>query len=796
MTIVKALDANALYTTCDVSQFTFETTEELEDLSEIIGQDRAIKSLRFGINMRKDGYNLFVLGPYGMGKHTLVKQYLEQQAAFQETPSDWCYVHNFKQPHKPLSLELPPGDGSEFQHDIKLLLEDIRSSLPLAFETKEYRTKIQEIEAEIESRREKAFRLLEAEAEKENIMLAPTPSGFMFLPVKDGKTINPKDYAKLQKDEKETYEASISKLEAKVNNFIQQIPIDRREARDRIKILNREVAIYSLGNLIHTITQKYQHSPQIIAYLDDYQENVVENIEQFISQDGKKNLLGIPVDNEEPFKRYSVNLLVDNGDTKGAPVIYQDNPTFPNLVGRIEHISQIGALITDFTLIKPGALHEANGGFLILDIRKLLLQPYAWEGLKRALFAKKIRIQSLADMFSLVSTVSLDAEPIPMNVKVVLLGDRLLYYLLLEYDTEFPELFKIAADFEEEINRNSENDMLYARMIATLVKKENLRAFDRSAVARIIEFSSRQANDASKMTTHMLSVADLMRESDQWAEQDNVPLVNEESVQHAIDEKTKRHDRMRDKVQEEIQRETLLIDCASETVGQVNGLSVISLGNFTFALPTRITATTFAGDGNVVDISKEVKLGGAIHSKGMMILTSFINARFAQEHPLSFSASITFEQTYGKVDGDSASVAELCALMSSLAGIPIKQSLAVTGSINQLGQVQAIGGVNEKIEGFFDTCTSIGKNDQQGVLIPAANVKHLMLRKDIVDAAKNGTFHIYPISTIDDAITLLTGVDAGEKNKAGLYPENSINYLINTRLQTLFKKRQELKNEK
>ncbi|MDH5256966.1 MAG: AAA family ATPase, partial [Gammaproteobacteria bacterium] len=720
MSIVKALDFKLLYTACDVDSLPFESSSELEDLSDIIGQSRAVSSMHFGVHMKKDGYNLFVLGPPGMGKYTMVRQYLEHLAVSIETPPDWCYVHNFKHPHRPIALRLPPGSGFEFKQDIKHLLEDLRSSLPIAFESKEYRSSVQEIEDSIDKEREEAFFDLENEARRRNIAITRTPSGFVFSPTKNGNTVMPGEFKKLSAEEKKKYEESIDELQDKLNAFIQKISENRRETRNKIKTLNREVAIFGVGVLINDLKDKYSNIPKVDEYLNSYQEDVIDSIDEFRSSEPKANLFGIPVEDEESYRRYSVNLFVDHNGSKGAPVIYEDNPMYHNLVGRIEHVSRIGALETNFTLIKPGALHQANGGYIILDVRKLLTQPYSWEGLKRALYSKKIRIQSLAELFSIISTVSLEAEPIPLDLKVVLLGDRILYYLLLQYDPEFSELFKISADFEEEFERSAENDLLYARMIATLVRKENLKEFDRRAIARIIEFSSRQANDASKLTTHMIKISDLVQEADQWAREMLIDVVDDTCVQRAIDEKIDRVDRMRDKIQEDIQKDTILIDTSSAVVGQINGLSVISLGDFSFALPTRITVTTFCGGGEVVDISREVKLGGAIHSKGVMILSSFFTARFAKKYPLSLSASITFEQTYGKVEGDSASVAELCALMSSLSDVPIKQALAVTGSVNQLGQVQAIGGVNEKIEGFFDTCKTRGLTGEQGVLIPEA----------------------------------------------------------------------------
>ncbi len=785
MPFVSALNSELLYTKCDPQKFSFNVSTELEDLSEIIGQTRALDSLHFGIGIKKEGFNLFVLGPHGMGKHTMALRYLEQQASSAPTPDDWCYVNNFIQPHKPIAITLPAGMGHSFCKDMDQLLEELLNAIPLAFETEEYRAKVKEIEGSFEQERENAIVALDKEAKEKDIELLRSPSGFVLAPVKDGKPLLPKEFDKLPASEKEAIGKTISALEEKLNKLMQHVTESMREARKKIKELNREVAIFAAGHLVDMLKKEYIQLVKVVQYLESVQQDVVDHVEDFRNPQVKKNILGMQYEETLDFRRYQVNLLVDNSELKGAPVIYDDNPMYQSLVGRVEHLSQVGTLVTDFTLIKPGSLHLANGGYLILDARKLLLQPYSWEGLKRALASKEIRIQSLAELFSLLSTISLQAEPIPLDIKIVLLGDRLLYYLLLEYDPEFAELFKVAADFEESLERNDENDMLYARMIATLERKEGLLPFDKSAVARIIEYSSRKANDTEKLTTHMLSIVDLMRETDYWTRENKNEIINSIHVQQAIDAQIKRADRLRDRMQEDIQNKIILIDTQDEVIGQINGLAVISLGDFSFAQPTRITATTRLGDGKLVDISRESKLGGSIHSKGVFTLGSFFSSRFGSERPMSFSATLSFEQTYGKVEGDSASVAELCVLLSSLAEVPIKQSLAVTGSVNQFGQVQAIGGVNEKIEGFFDTCKARELTGQQGVIIPASNVRHLMLNRAVVEAAEKGLFHIYAVNTIDEAISLLTGIEAGEKNESGTYPEGSINQRIDARLDSL-----------
>jgi lon-related putative ATP-dependent protease len=764
---------------------TFNTTEELADLDEIIGQERALNAIHLGMGIDKQGYNLYVLGPPGIGKHTLVRQHLERKAAETPTAPDWIYVHNFEHAHKPDAIRLPAGIGLQFCKDMEQLLEDLRSSIPGAFETDEYRTRVQEIEDEFEKKREKALTQLAEEAEKHNIALVRTPSGFAFSYVKDGVILSPKDYQALPEKERNRVEEVISVLQEKLANFINQIPEIRRQAKNKINDLNRQVALFAVGTLIDAVKSKYIDYIEITGYLEKVQDDVIDNIDDFRAREEQSEVLGISLQEAPSFTRYQVNLLVDHSTLKGAPVVYEDNPNYQNLFGRIEHISRLGTLQTNFTLIKPGSLHLANGGFLILDVRKLLIQPYAWEGLKRALYSRKIRIQSLGELYSLISTVSLEPMSVPLDCKLVLLGDRLLYYLLLEYDPEFAELFKVAADFEETVPRNDETNQLYSRMIATLGRKEDLLPFDRDAVARIIEHGSRIADDSEKLSTRMLNIADLMRESDYWARQDGARVIRREDIQSAIDAQIKRHDRVRDRYYEEITRGTVLIDTDGEKLAQVNGLAVIGLSNFAFAHPTRITATARLGDGEVIDIEREVELGGAIHSKGVLILSSFLASHYALERPLSLSASLTFEQSYGMVEGDSASAAELCALLSVLSDCPIKQSLAITGSVNQLGEIQAIGGVNEKIEGFFDVCCLRGLTGNQGVLIPESNVKHLMLREDVVQAVRDGKFSIYPVTRIDEAIELLTGVSAGVRDAAGEFPENTVNRRVEERLDEL-----------
>ncbi|SCZ54688.1 Lon protease family protein [Thiohalomonas denitrificans] len=777
------LAASALFHPCDAGQFEFETTAELEELTEIIGQRRALEAVHFGVGMRREGYNLYVMGPSGMGKHTLIERFLGEKAAARPTPPDWVYVNNFDQPHKPRSLRLPAGQGRRLREDMEHFIEELTGSIPAAFEGDEYRTHIQGIEDELKERQEHAFNELSEEAAKHDIKLFRTPSGFAFAPMRDGEVVGPDEFAKWPREAQQHTEEIVANLQEKLQRVIQQIPVWRREVRDRIKALNREVTMSVVGHLIDELKQRYTDLPDVTAYLDAVRQDVVDNVKDFLKGEESENIPGQPQESDpRVLHRYKVNVVVDHSTTEGAPVTYLDNPTYLNLVGRAEHLAQYGALVTDFTLLKPGAFHEASGGYLILDAHKLLTQVYAWEGLKRALYSNEIRIESLEKMLSLVSTVSLEPEPIPLDVKVVILGDRFIYYLLHAYDPDFAELFKVAADFEGHIDRTRESQALYARLIATLAKKEQMRPFDRGAIARVIEHGARLVEDSEKLTTHMRSIADTLREADYWAGEAGRDTVTAEDIQTAIDHYVYRSSRVREQIQEAIQRNTIYIETEGAEVGQINGLSVLAMGQYAFGQPSRITATVHIGEGHVVDIEREVEMGGPIHSKGVLILSSFLASRYAQDHPLSLSASLVFEQSYGGVDGDSASLAELCALISALSGIPIKQSFAMTGSVDQHGKVQPIGGVNEKIEGFFDVCRARGLNGEQGVLIPASNVKHLMLRSDIVEAAGQGQFHVYPVENVDQAISLLTGKAAGERDEEGNYPEDTLNALVQNRL--------------
>ena len=626
-------------------------------------------------------------------------------------------------------------------------------------------------------------------------MLMRTPGGYTLGPMRDEKILTPDEFDKLSKKEQEDITKKIDEIEKDVSATIHKLPIWERETRKKIKQLDREITQLTVDQFIDELRENYRHLADVLKYLGEVKNEIIEDIDAFRHHDGGAGTITNIEEPKASFSRYQINVLVDNSDIKGAPIVYEDNPTYNNLMGRIEHLAQYGTLLTNFTLIKPGALHLANGGFLILDARRVLTSPFAWEGLKRALRAREVRIESLEKMLSVTSTISLEPEPIPIDVKVIITGDRWLYYLLKKYDPEFNQLFKVPADFSEEIDRNQENTFEYARMIATFQHEQKLKPFTQKAVALIIEDCARKVEDAEKLSLHMGDLLDLLREADYWADHEKHDVVEQDDVQLALDTRIRRLDQLRERVHEQVLRGNYLLETEGSKVAQVNGLSIIQLDGYAFGRPSRITATARLGSGKVIDIEREVDLGGSIHSKGVLILSSYLANRYVQDQPLSLSASLVFEQSYGMVDGDSASVAELCALLSALSKLPIDQSFAVTGSVNQLGQVQAIGGVNEKIEGFFDICSARGLTGNQAVIIPASNVKHLMLRNDVIKAVEEKEFNVYTAETVDQVMELLTKKTAGKADDKGLFPDDSINGMVQNRLLELNHKRQQFSKQ-
>lgn len=783
---LRELEPAQLYHACDPGMFEFRTTEELEPLTEILGQARAVEAFQLALDIDAEGYNVFALGRPGTGKRTLVHQMLDQRAASEPTPMDWCYVNSFDEPFKPKAISLPPGSGPELSYDMDQLIEDVRTVLPRAFEADEYSQRRQSIEKETFQEQQRELETINKKAEQSGLQVVWTASGVIFNPTKDGEAMSPEELENVPEEERERFKKATEALQQEIVHIMQQAPKVQRQARKAQKELNRDTARRAFEPLIDELIAKYAELPQVVEHLERVKHDLMENAEQLIElhgagqvQDGSAQApVAKRLMESSLLRGYQVNVLVSRDPDSGAPVVFEDNPTYHNMTGRIEYMSEMGTLSTDFSLIKAGTLHRANGGYLILEAHRLLQQPYAWETLKRALRAKEICTESLGAALGLVSTVSLEPEPIPLKVKVVLLGSRLLYHLLHESDPDFAELIKVPADFEMNMDRGDEQCGLYARLLATLAAKEKLRPFTREAVARLIEHSSRMAGDAHKLSVHMRGIVDLLTEADHSAKKNGNGAVEPEDVQSAIDAQLFRTDRMQKQMQEGVERGLILVDTGGGTVGQVNGLAVFPFGDSLFGQPTRITATTRMGEGKVIDIEREVELGGPTHSKGVLILQGYLSSRYARNIPLSLSASLVFEQSYGAISGDSASSAELYALLSSIAEIPLKQSLAVTGSVNQPGQVQPIGAVNEKIEGFFDICAMRGLTGEQGVLIPASNVQHLMLRRDVIDAVEQSRFHVYPVETIDEGMELLTGIRAGELDQDNNYPPDSINGII------------------
>ena len=778
------LDQAVLYHACDADQFEFATTSELTPLAEPLGQNRALEAINFGVEIEQAGFNLFVLGPSGLGKHQLVREILEQRAMDEPEPSDWCYVNNFDNPHKPRVLKLPAGSGQILRKNMEQLLEDLMTALPSSFQSEEYQTRLQEIEDDFNQQQEEAFTGLIEAARDQGVAVVRTPAGYTLAPLVKDKILNNKEFEKLPKTEQERIEKKIAEFQLQLQEIIRQFPLKQRTHHQKIKDLRKEITRLTVDQLIDWLEKQYKDQEEVLAYIAAVKEYVIENAQDLLPGDG-----GIEVENIKQrvaeFREYSVNVLVDNSDQKGAPVIFVDNPTYQNLIGRVEHVAQMGTLLTDFTLIKAGALHRANGGYLILDALKILTHAFAWDGLKRALSSRELKIESLEQLLSLVSTISLEPESIALDVKVVLVGEPLLYYLLKAYDPEFSLLFKVSADFSQDTGRDQESSLLYARMIGTLQNRYELNPLDKTGVARVIEQAARLADDGEKLSLRVETLLDLLREADHWSKKSGSELIRAEDVETAVEKQRYRQDKISEQMQEQITRGIRLIDTDGTHVAQVNGLSVIQLGDYAFGTPSRITATARLGQGKLIDIEREVKLGGHIHSKGVLILSSYLATKYASDRPLPLSASLVFEQSYGRVDGDSASAAELCVLLSAIGSIPLKQSMAVTGSINQLGEIQAIGGVNEKIEGYFEICKQRNLTGEQGVIIPAANQVHLMLNREVRDAVAAGKFHIYTASHVEDVMELLSGLSRGKRDADGVYPEGCFNRLIQDRIEEL-----------
>ena len=786
MCAVAALPADRLLARCDEAQLGFASTAELPGATEVVGQQRAVEAIGLALSMDRPGYNLFVLGHAGSGRHCMLRRMLAEHAAHRAPPADWCYVNNFAEPGKPRLLQLPAGRGARLAQDMERFVSELVRAIPVAFESEQYQARLEAIQGAYKQREEGALQQLGEEAAAHGIALMRTPQGFVFAPLHEHKAMSPAEFDKLAEDDKQRIGGLIEGYGERLTQLMQQLPRWRRETQAQIREANRETLALAAGHLIDELRQGYADLPQVQGFLDEVMHDVLEVGEQLREEsraDG--GIAALVMSAHVTPGRWKVNPLITQAAQGAAPVVFEDNPTHPNLVGRIDQVAQLGTLVTNFTLIRAGALHRANGGYLVLDALKLLTQPYAWDSIKRTLRAGQLRIESLGQAWGLVGSIALEPQPMPLALKLVLVGEPRLYYLLKDADPEFADLFRVAADFGSDMPRDAAGVGIYADFIATLARQGGLRAFQRGAVARLVEHASRLAGDGQRLSCSRRLLGEVLHEAEHLAGGAGREQVARADVDAALRARERRVDRLRERMQDQILRDNLLISVQGERVGQVNGLAVIAMDDFAFAHPVRISATVRVGEAGVVDIERESELGGSIHSKGVMILSAFLGARYARAIPLSLSASLVFEQSYGPVEGDSASLAELCALLSDLADVPVRQSLAITGSVNQFGEAQAIGGVNEKIEGFFDICAARGLSGEQGVLIPQANVKHLMLREDVVQACAEGRFHVWPVRDVDEAIECLTGVPAGQPDEQGLVPADTVNFFVGAQLAEL-----------
>jgi lon-related putative ATP-dependent protease len=779
---LKPLKSSELRKTINPFSLNCKMVSEIEALSDLPGQTRAMEALEFFSEIKSQGYNCFVMGSQGSGRRTLVTKYLVEKSKSQRAPDDWAYVFNFQSSHKPIALRLPAGIAEQFKDSMEVLIDDLKSAIPEVFRSDEYRDRLRSINLKFQENEENAFEKFNKKAQLQDVAVLNTPLGFALSPTNKGELIKPEVFSKFPRKEREAIEDKISKLQLELTSVVEQLPKLQREHRAKTRELNTEMIGVVVDATIEVIANRFKSIDVIQKWVTAVRQDLVDNTELFLEQEVSEDTPSLPKNkttarHDPKFNRYRVNIMVSNdkdGDHMGSPVVFEEHPTLARVIGRVEHFSQFGALITDFTMIRAGALHQANGGYLVLEARKLLSEPFAWDALKRAIKGEAIKIISAIDEMGLTSTISLEPEPIPLNAKIVLIGDRVFYYLLCAYDPDFSNLFKVEADFNDELARTDENVDLYLQLLSAIIQKEKLIDFNSSAAARVLDEAIRMSDDSEKLTLNIEKISDLLRQASYQAVQKKRKHVGVSDVKAALTAQALRAGRIKERAYEAIARDTLLIDVEGKKVGQINGLSVLDLGNFCFGKPSRITARVRVGSGKVIDIERETELGGPLHSKGVLILSSFLSSNFTPDIPMSVQASIVFEQSYGGIDGDSASSAELYALISALSELPINQAIAVTGSVNQMGEVQAIGGVNEKIEGFFDICMAKGLTGEQGVMIPRANIKHLMIREDVVKSVKDGKFNIFAVENIDEGIELLTDAPSGERRKNGHFTDGTV----------------------
>lgn len=763
-----------------------DSTESVETLDGIIvGQDRAVESLRFGLTIESVGFNIYVSGPSGIGKMTSVRAFVEELAQSAARPSDWCYVYNFTDPYEPKALGLPAGRGAVLKDDLERLTARIREDLPQAFESEEYAARKEERLRELTSNREAVLTAVNERAGETGFSIQATPIGLMIVPIRDGKPLADDEYAALPEEERREIERRREALQTEIQNGQKSVRRIENEIREKLRELDRSVVLAALGGFLDDLREKHRGQDDVIAYLDALQEDVLSHTDTIKSgrRDREQNPLSAALPQQSDtldrvLDRYRVNVVVDHSTGTGAPVVVELNPTYTNLIGKMEKEMRMGALFTDFSLIKAGALLRANGGYLVLPVEDLIRNFFSWEALKRSLRSREVRIEEPGDQLGYMSIKTLKPAPIPLSVKVILVGQPNLYHLLYSLDPEFPELFKVKADYDTRMNRTDENLNGFIVFAATLCRKEGLLHLDRSALEQLLEHAARTAEHQERISISFGTIADVIREANHWARTGGASMIQGAHVRQALTHRMNRSNLLQTKIRETIDEGVLVIETRGKRIGQVNGLSVLDLGDYRFGRPSRITAVVGPGQAGIVDIEREIKLGGPIHSKGVLVLSGCLAQRYSGGRPLTLSAQIVFEQNYGGIEGDSASQAEFYALVSALSGVPLSQEIAVTGSVDQFGNAQAIGGVNEKVEGFFDVCRTAGLTGGQGVIIPESNVKSLMLREDVTEAVKNGEFYLWSVRTVDEGIEILTGETAGERREDGTYPMGTVNRKI------------------
>ena len=772
---------------CNQNMFHFETTEELEPINDGIGQERGIKALQFGINVDVKGYNIYIEGPSGVGKTMYAKNYLDSISSKKKTPSDWCYIYNFQNPNEPIAVSLPAGQGKEFQESMDGFIKEVKKDIKKTFNADDFEKEKALIKKEFEDKREVVMTRLNEESQKHGFQVKSAQNGIYMMPIIDGKVIEEEEFNKLEEEIKQEYETKSLIVQEQIMDAISTIKQIERQSDKKVSEWQSNVALLTVNAHINYIKSKYKRNKKINQFLNDVKQDVLKNVSYFLEEDKQNNNQVIPQNpmqkKADPCLNYRVNLFIDNSDKEGAPVIMDSNYSFQNLFGKLEYENYYGTLKTDYTMLKPGLMHKANGGYIIFQAKDLLANGICYEELKRVLRIKELSIDNVNEQRSSMAMISLKPEPIPLDLKVILIGDSNIYHTLLSVDSDFRKLFKIKVEFEETAPINEQNINKLARFVHTFCEQEELPPLNKSAMARIVEYASRVAGDKDKISNKFTELAEIVGEAGTWAKLAKEKIVTEEFVEKALKERTERIKKYDSRYAEMIKENTLLINTKGSLVGELNGLTIMTIGDYSFGKPTKITVNTYTGKGGVVNIEREVELSGSTHTKGVYILSGYLGEMFAQDMQLCLTASICFEQLYNGVDGDSASSTELYGLLSSLSGIPIKQSIAVTGSVNQKGQIQPIGGVNEKIEGFFQICQMRGLDGSHGVMIPVQNVNNLQLSDEVVDAVKNNKFHIYAVSTIEEGIEVLTGVPAGKKDKEGKFPAGTVNYLVYEKLQ-------------